>query len=140
MRSFEFCLPTKGTTVPDGPDWLHQVKYDGYRLRLERDGDRVRLITRGGHNWTSRYPWIVEGRAQDQAETLCARRRSGRAWRRWHLRFQCPSLPQARSRGAVLCFRYSGRNGLRMLPCRCGRRAWSACWRGVPKVLDQYRK
>jgi bifunctional non-homologous end joining protein LigD len=35
------------------------VKYDGYRLRLERDGDRVRLITRGGYNWTDRYP-IVE--------------------------------------------------------------------------------
>lgn len=37
-----------------------KVKYDRYRLRLERDGDRVRLITRGGHNWTGRYPWIVE--------------------------------------------------------------------------------
>ena len=36
------------------------MKYDGYRLRAERDGDRVRLITRGGYNWTSRYPWIVE--------------------------------------------------------------------------------
>jgi ATP-dependent DNA ligase len=36
------------------------VKYDGYRLRLERDCDRVRLITRGGYNWTDRYPWIVE--------------------------------------------------------------------------------
>jgi bifunctional non-homologous end joining protein LigD len=36
------------------------VKYDGYRLRLERDDDRVRLITRGGYNWTDRYPWIVE--------------------------------------------------------------------------------
>ncbi|WP_396604989.1 RNA ligase family protein [Bradyrhizobium sp. YCK136] len=60
MRSFEFCLPTKGIVVPDGPDWLHEVKYDGYRLRLERAGDRVRLITRGGHNWANRYPWIVE--------------------------------------------------------------------------------
>ncbi|MGY3234085.1 bifunctional non-homologous end joining protein LigD [Bradyrhizobium sp. USDA 4448] len=60
MRSFEFCLPTKGLAVPDGPDWLHEVKYDGYRLRLERDGDRLRLITRGGYNWASRYPWIVE--------------------------------------------------------------------------------
>lgn len=55
--SFEFCLPTKATSVPDGPGWLHEVKYDGYRLRLERDGDRVRLITRGGYH---RYPWIVE--------------------------------------------------------------------------------
>ena len=42
---FDFCLPTKATTVPDTPDWLHEVKYDGYRLRLERDGDRVRPIT-----------------------------------------------------------------------------------------------
>jgi bifunctional non-homologous end joining protein LigD len=58
--TFDFCLPTKATTVPDTPDWLHEIKYDGYRLRLERDGDRVRLITRGGYNWTSRYPWIVE--------------------------------------------------------------------------------
>jgi bifunctional non-homologous end joining protein LigD len=41
------------------------VRYDGYRLRLERDGDRVRLITRGGYDWTDRYPWIVE--AVDQA-------------------------------------------------------------------------
>jgi hypothetical protein len=37
-----------------------KVKYDGYRLRLERDGDRVRLITRGGYNWADRYPRIAE--------------------------------------------------------------------------------
>jgi bifunctional non-homologous end joining protein LigD len=50
----------KATAVPDGEDWLHVIKYDGYRLRFERDGDRVRLITKGGYNWTDRYPWIVE--------------------------------------------------------------------------------
>src|ERR1700760_1417347 len=61
MRStFDFCLPTKANTVPNGPDWLREVKYDGYRLRVERDGDLVRLITRGGHDWTKRFPWIVE--------------------------------------------------------------------------------
>jgi ATP-dependent DNA ligase len=59
-KSFEFYIPTKSTTVPSGPDWLHEVKYDGYRLRVERDGDRVRLITRGGYDWTKRFPWIVE--------------------------------------------------------------------------------
>jgi bifunctional non-homologous end joining protein LigD len=37
-----------------------RIKYDGYRLRLERDGDHVRLITKGGYNWTKHYPWIVE--------------------------------------------------------------------------------
>jgi len=31
---------------------LHEIKYDGYRLRVERHGDRVRLITRGGYDWT----------------------------------------------------------------------------------------
>jgi hypothetical protein len=56
----EFRFPSRSTTVPDGPDWLHEVKYDGYRLRVERDGDRVRLITRGGYDWTKRYPWITE--------------------------------------------------------------------------------
>jgi len=60
MSIFDFCLPTRSTIVPHGPDWLHEIKYDGYRLRVERDGDRVRLITRGGYDWTKRYPWIVE--------------------------------------------------------------------------------
>ena len=58
--TFEFCLPTRATVVPSGPDWLHEVKYDGYRLRVDRDGDCVRLLTRGGYDWTKRYPWIVE--------------------------------------------------------------------------------
>ena len=57
---FEFCIPTGAKVVPDGPDWLHEIKYDGYRLRLELDGDRVRPIKRGGYNWSDRYPWIVE--------------------------------------------------------------------------------
>jgi ATP-dependent DNA ligase len=57
---FEFSLPTRATTVPSGPDWIHEIKFDGYRLRLERDGDPIRLMTRGRYNWADRYPWIVE--------------------------------------------------------------------------------
>ena len=60
LKAFEFCTPTRGTTVPGRHDWLHEIKYDGYRLRVERDGDRVRLITRNGYDWTGRYPWIEE--------------------------------------------------------------------------------
>ena len=44
------------------------MKYDGYRLRVERDGDRVRLITRGGYNWTDRYPWIVEAALKNRQQ------------------------------------------------------------------------
>jgi ATP-dependent DNA ligase len=60
FKAFDCCLPTRSTIVPTGADWLHEIKYDGYRLRVERDGDRVRLITRGGYDWTKRFPWIVE--------------------------------------------------------------------------------
>jgi bifunctional non-homologous end joining protein LigD len=59
-KAFEFCIPVRGTEVPARTDWLHEIKYDGYRLRVERDGDRMRLITRNGYDWTKRYPWIVE--------------------------------------------------------------------------------
>jgi bifunctional non-homologous end joining protein LigD len=60
FRSFDFCLPSRASTVPQTPDWLHEIKYDGYRLRVERNGDRVRLITGGGYNSRDRFPWIVE--------------------------------------------------------------------------------
>jgi bifunctional non-homologous end joining protein LigD len=55
-----FASPLAAPRVPSTPDWLHEIKYDGYRLRVERDGDRARLITRNGYDWTDRYPWIVE--------------------------------------------------------------------------------
>ena len=57
---FDFCIPTTGKAVPAGPEWFHEIKFDGYRLRVERDGDRVRLITRGGYDWTKRFPRIAE--------------------------------------------------------------------------------
>jgi hypothetical protein len=60
FKAFEFCIPTKGINVPSGPEWLHEIKYDGCRLRLERDRDRVRLISRGGYDWIGRFPWIDE--------------------------------------------------------------------------------
>ena len=62
MRKVEFapCLPTRGTAVPAGPGWIHEIKHDGYRLTVQREGKRVRLFTRNGHDWTDRYSVIVE--------------------------------------------------------------------------------
>jgi hypothetical protein len=37
-----------GTKAPAGPEWLHEIKYDGYRLIAARDGARVRLFTAMG--------------------------------------------------------------------------------------------
>jgi ATP-dependent DNA ligase len=58
--TFHFCLPTGAAAVPDHPVWLHEVEYDGYSLRLDREANRVRLFTRNGYDWTDRRPWIVE--------------------------------------------------------------------------------
>jgi ATP-dependent DNA ligase len=53
-------LANHGQGRARAPEWFQEVNNDGYRLRLERDGERVRLITKGGYDWTKRYPWIVE--------------------------------------------------------------------------------
>lgn len=60
LNPFTFCLATATNAVPPGPDWIHEVKADGYRARIERQDDRVRVMTRGGHDWTDRYPLVVE--------------------------------------------------------------------------------
>jgi len=57
------CLPTLAHAVPDGSLWVHEIKHDGYRFICRRDGDRVRLFTRRGHDWTDRVPRIAEALA-----------------------------------------------------------------------------
>ena len=40
---------------------LHEIKHDGYRLMVRKDGDALSIITRGGYDWTERYPLIAAG-------------------------------------------------------------------------------
>jgi bifunctional non-homologous end joining protein LigD len=54
------CLPTDADRVPGGPQWLHEIKHDGYRLLVRKAGDKVRIYTRRGADWTHRFPIIVE--------------------------------------------------------------------------------
>jgi bifunctional non-homologous end joining protein LigD len=63
-------LPVRGIKVPAGEDWLHEIKHDGYRLIVERDGKRVRLFTRNGHDWTDRYPLIVEAALRNRSSSF----------------------------------------------------------------------
>jgi bifunctional non-homologous end joining protein LigD len=53
------CIPTRAAKPPAGPGWVHEIKHDGYRLQVRRDGDAVRLFTRRGYDWSARYPAIV---------------------------------------------------------------------------------
>src|SRR5262245_1248595 len=52
------CIPTRGTKVQEHSDSTHAVQQDGFRLIATRDGARLRLSTRNGYDWTSRYPLI----------------------------------------------------------------------------------
>jgi bifunctional non-homologous end joining protein LigD len=56
---YEFSLPTKADKVPTESEWIHEIKYDGYRMMLMRDHDRLRLISRGGHDWAKHFSLIV---------------------------------------------------------------------------------
>jgi bifunctional non-homologous end joining protein LigD len=67
---FEPCIPTRGTKVPSGAHWIHEIKHDGYRLIVQREGKRVRLFTRNGHDWTDRYPLIVEAALKNRATSF----------------------------------------------------------------------
>jgi DNA ligase D-like protein (predicted ligase) len=44
---------------PSGPQWLHEIKLDGYRMAARIDNGRVQLLTRTGLNWTAKYPSAV---------------------------------------------------------------------------------
>jgi bifunctional non-homologous end joining protein LigD len=45
--------------APDGPEWLHELKFDGYRMHARLDRGAVRLLTRTGLDWTHKYPAIA---------------------------------------------------------------------------------
>src|ERR1700734_1730957 len=44
---------------PSGPQWVHEIKLDGYRMAARIDNGRVQLLTRTGLDWTAKYPSAV---------------------------------------------------------------------------------
>jgi bifunctional non-homologous end joining protein LigD len=63
------CLATLVEAPPEGPGWLHEIKWDGYRLMARLDRARVRLDTRHGHDWTARFPTIAAALTALEART-----------------------------------------------------------------------
>src|SRR5258708_11859252 len=54
----EPCIPTRASKPPVGPQWIHEIKHDGYRMIARKRDGRVRLFTRNGFDWSDRYPRI----------------------------------------------------------------------------------
>ncbi|MGH6944991.1 MAG: DNA polymerase ligase N-terminal domain-containing protein, partial [Geminicoccaceae bacterium] len=53
-------LASPATRVPDGDEWLHEIKFDGYRTLARLDAGAVRLLTRSGQDWTERYGLLAK--------------------------------------------------------------------------------
>ncbi|MBY3249857.1 non-homologous end-joining DNA ligase [Rhizobium laguerreae] len=56
----EPCLALLKPKPPKGPQWAFEVKWDGYRLSVHIEPTRIRILTRGGHDWTDRFPAIKQ--------------------------------------------------------------------------------
>jgi bifunctional non-homologous end joining protein LigD len=62
--------PIKASKPPSGPDWVHEIKHDGYRLIVRRDGPTVRLYTRNAYDWTVRLPAIASAAQRIKAKSF----------------------------------------------------------------------
>ena len=60
---------TPANAAPVGSDWLHEIKYDGYRLFARIEHGKVRLITRSGLDWTSKFHELAHAFAQLPVDT-----------------------------------------------------------------------
>ena len=63
MSAFRFippCSPIRAKEVPAGNGWLHEVKFDGYRVQAHKVGSRVIMYSRNGHDFTERFRSIAQ--------------------------------------------------------------------------------
>ena len=63
------CLPTNAPT-PSGREWVHEIKFDGFRVIARKSDKRVKLYSRPGNDLTDRFPLIVEALAKLQPSRL----------------------------------------------------------------------
>jgi len=56
----EPCLPSPAEKPPSDPDWIHEIKHDGYRIIAARNHGSVRLYTRNGYDFADRFPLVAE--------------------------------------------------------------------------------
>ena len=56
----EPALASSISKVPAGERWIHEVKFDGYRVQLHLVNEAVRVFTRRGHDWTKRFKKVAD--------------------------------------------------------------------------------
>src|ERR1043165_9086910 len=71
LRRFLPCLPTKVPKPPTGELWIHEIKYDGFRLMALRNAEGIQLKTRQGADYTGRYSLIVSALDRLRVNSIC---------------------------------------------------------------------
>jgi bifunctional non-homologous end joining protein LigD len=56
----EPALATSTEKVPSGERWIHEIKFDGYRVQVHLSNEAVRIFTRRGHDWTNHFKKIAD--------------------------------------------------------------------------------
>jgi bifunctional non-homologous end joining protein LigD len=54
-------LATKISKVPSGDRWVHEIRFDGYRVQLHIANDHTKIFTRRGNDWTKRFRKVAAG-------------------------------------------------------------------------------
>jgi hypothetical protein len=76
-------LPKLVEKAPTGPQWVHEIKFDGFRMAARIERGRVQLLTRSGLDWTEKYPATAAAFAKVRVKTayidgeLCGVREDG---------------------------------------------------------------
>lgn len=60
---FQLQLATPADSAPPGDDWIHEIKYDGYRLLARIAAGQPRLISRSGKDWSDRFLPVIDALA-----------------------------------------------------------------------------
>ena len=75
MTAFRFiqpCSPIRAKEVPAGDAWLHEVKFDGYRVQAHKVGSQMVICSRNGHDFTERFPPIDSCCTSSQPKRQCS--------------------------------------------------------------------
>jgi ATP-dependent DNA ligase len=63
-------LPSWVDRVPSGARWIHEIKFDGYRVQLHLANEAVTVYTRRGYDWTKRFKKVARTSRQDRRSSM----------------------------------------------------------------------
>ena len=56
----EPALASATDRVPSGERWIHEIKFDGYRVQVHLANEAIKVFTRRGHDWTKRFKKVAD--------------------------------------------------------------------------------